>query len=199
MALDDGAPRLAIAANYGALPTDVLYDVLLRLPVKELCRLRLVCRSWRSLTSDPLFARAHSRHHPPHAIVLGFQSHEVDVIDLHSSIVVKRIPLGHRPGEVLSTHGDNVCISHGWGLAYVLNLTTGAVVADIDVESSSKVNAEKPRCVMGHVPSTGDYKLLRIQGRRSRSYNGGFFTSSSQTCEVMTLGGGGRNQPRWRN
>ncbi|KAF8664301.1 hypothetical protein HU200_054849 [Digitaria exilis] len=30
---------------------DVLHEVLLRVPAKELCRLRLICRSWRSLTS----------------------------------------------------------------------------------------------------------------------------------------------------
>ena len=29
--------------NGGVLPTDVLYEVLLRLPAKVLCRLRLVC------------------------------------------------------------------------------------------------------------------------------------------------------------
>jgi len=42
---------IALASqNDGLLPTNVLYEVLLRLPAKELCRLRLVCRSWRSLT-----------------------------------------------------------------------------------------------------------------------------------------------------
>ncbi|CAL4897550.1 unnamed protein product [Urochloa decumbens] len=198
MELDNGAARLAVAAsNYGAvLPVDVLYDILLRLPAKELCRLRLVCRSWRLLTSDPLFARAHLSRHPPHAVVLRYDRNEVHVIDLRGS-VIKRIRIGRGPGEVLSTHGDLACVSHGWGLAYVFNLSTGAMVADIDIESRSKVNAEKPVCVLGHVPATGEYKLLRIQDRSRMSYNnnGGFVTS----CEVMTLGGGGgRNRQRWR-
>ncbi|CAL4890758.1 unnamed protein product [Urochloa decumbens] len=190
MAHDEGARWLAVAAaNYGALPTDVLYDMLLRLPAKELCRLRVVCRSWRSLTSDPLFARAHSRCHSPHAVVLGFRR------------VVKRIPMGHRRGEVLSTHGDLLCVSHGWALAYVLNLTTGAVVADITVESRNKVNRDKPMCVMGHVPSTGEYKLLRIQSPSRDDYNNGMFVTPSQTsCQIMTLGdGGGQNRPLWRS
>ncbi|CAL4897519.1 unnamed protein product [Urochloa decumbens] len=198
MAHDEGAPWLAVAAaNYSALPTDVLYDVLLRLPAKELCRLRVVCRSWQSLTSDQLFARAHSRRHPPHAVVLGFRSNEVDVVDLHGR-VVKRIPIGHRRGKVLSTHGDLLCVSHGWGLAYLLNLTTGAVVADITVESRSKVNRDKPMCIMGYVPSTGEYKLLRIQSPSRDDYNNCMFVTPSQTCQIMTLGGGGgRNRPRW--
>ncbi|KAF8731991.1 hypothetical protein HU200_015941 [Digitaria exilis] len=56
-------PPLAVA-NDGVLPTDVLRDVLLRLPANVLCRFRLVCRSWRQLTFDPTFAEAHSRRYP---------------------------------------------------------------------------------------------------------------------------------------
>ncbi|CAL4897534.1 unnamed protein product [Urochloa decumbens] len=55
---DDDDARPLADGNYGVLPADVLYDILLRLPANHLCRLRLVCRSWRSLTSDPLFELA---------------------------------------------------------------------------------------------------------------------------------------------
>ncbi|CAL4897539.1 unnamed protein product [Urochloa decumbens] len=198
--LDDGAPPLAVvAANYGALPTDVLYDVLLRLPAKELCRLRLVCQSWRSLTSDPLFARAHSSRHPPYAVFLRHWSREVHVIDLHGS-VIKRIPIriGQRNWEALSTHGDLACISHGWGLAYIHNLATGAAVADIDAEHRRKVNAGRPVCLLGHVLSTGEYKVLRVKNGCDYSYSGGRRPTSPQTCEVMTLGSDGRSRSRWR-
>ncbi|CAL4904859.1 unnamed protein product [Urochloa decumbens] len=196
MEVDDGTPPLAVAAaNYGVLPVDVLYDVLLRLPAKELCRLRLVCRSWRSLTSDPLFAKAHSRRHPPHAVVLSYESNEVQVVDLHGHFV-KRIPIGQQlSAMVLTTQGDLACVSHGWGLAYVLSLATGAVIADTGIESRSKVNAEKPMCVLGRVPSTGEYKLLRIQSH-TRSYNNRCVVTTSQTCEVMTLGRRWRKRPR---
>lgn len=49
----------------GVLPPEMLHEVLLRLPAKPICRLRTVCRSWRSFTSDPLFAAAHAARHPP--------------------------------------------------------------------------------------------------------------------------------------
>jgi hypothetical protein len=59
------APPLADAViDYGPLPMDMLYDILLCLPSDEVCRKRLVCRTWRSLMSDTHFARAHA----PHAI-----------------------------------------------------------------------------------------------------------------------------------
>ncbi|TKW30960.2 hypothetical protein SEVIR_2G075350v4 [Setaria viridis] len=51
-------------ANDGVLPSELLHDVPLRLPADALCRLRLVCRSWRSLTSEPHFAEAHAARHP---------------------------------------------------------------------------------------------------------------------------------------
>nr|TKW28854.1 hypothetical protein SEVIR_3G356000v2 [Setaria viridis] len=44
------------------MPTDMLREVLLRLPADELCRPRLVCRSWRCLTSDPLHSSPRSTH-----------------------------------------------------------------------------------------------------------------------------------------
>ncbi|CAN6165479.1 unnamed protein product [Urochloa humidicola] len=83
--------------NDGVLPTDVLYEVLLHLPVDILCRFRLVCRSWRSLTSDPTFAKAHSFRHP---IIVGVRSvsgtwsnHdcEFQFVDALSGNTVKRI------------------------------------------------------------------------------------------------------------
>lgn len=49
--------ELAATANDSVLPTEVLFDILLRLPIKTLLRLRLVCRAWRDLlTSNPVFA-----------------------------------------------------------------------------------------------------------------------------------------------
>ena len=87
------APVALTNENDGLLPTDVLYEVLLRLPAKELCRLRLVCRAWRSLTSDPGFARAHASRHPP--LVAGiWNSTEVHLLDLTCrNIIVRRLPL----------------------------------------------------------------------------------------------------------
>ncbi|CAN6180583.1 unnamed protein product [Urochloa humidicola] len=51
-------------SNGGILPRDILFEILLRLPAKQLRGPRAVCRSWRSLLSDPLFAAAHAARHP---------------------------------------------------------------------------------------------------------------------------------------
>ncbi|KAL3742399.1 hypothetical protein ACJRO7_017814 [Eucalyptus globulus] len=44
------------------LPQEVLMDILKRLPMKLLLRLRCVCRSWRSAIDDPTFGPLHYRH-----------------------------------------------------------------------------------------------------------------------------------------
>ncbi|MCI08204.1 F-box/kelch-repeat protein, partial [Trifolium medium] len=41
------------------LPFDLIPDILIRLPVKLLLQLRCVCKSWKSLISDPIFAKKH--------------------------------------------------------------------------------------------------------------------------------------------
>ncbi|KAF8740938.1 hypothetical protein HU200_013684 [Digitaria exilis] len=97
-------------ANSGGLPMDVLFEVLLRFPTDELCRLRLVCRSWRSLTTDQVFATAHASRVVDltgiHTIRHG--RYEVCVVDL-SGNVVKRIPINH--DGVCITQIDLVCVS----------------------------------------------------------------------------------------
>ncbi|KAF8654689.1 hypothetical protein HU200_061490 [Digitaria exilis] len=89
---------------------DVLFEVLLRFPTDELCRLRLVCRSWRSLTTDQVFATAHASRVVDltgiHTIRHG--RYEVCVVDL-SGNVVKRIPINH--DGVCITQIDRVCVS----------------------------------------------------------------------------------------
>ncbi|CAL4906003.1 unnamed protein product [Urochloa decumbens] len=206
-------PAMALAAlprdadylannNDGVLPSDVLYEVLLHLPAKALCRLRLVCRSWRSLTSDPRFARAHSARHPLFIVVdLDRVESEIHIIDLYSGSIVKRISSAdlaqrvHGIGDLyrlMSTEASLVCVStttsdDGSVQDIVLNPTTGAVKILPDGNRSGLVNS----CILGYVPSTGEYKVLRLC----------FCATPEETfevaCEVIALGGCGDEQ-RWR-
>ena len=58
----DGCQTLTLLSSARSLPTlpfDLIPEILCRLPVKLLLQLRCVCKSWKSLISDPKFARKH--------------------------------------------------------------------------------------------------------------------------------------------
>jgi hypothetical protein len=74
-----------------------MYEILLRQPAKELCRLRAVCRSWRALTSSPLFLAAHKARHTNPLLAVGYAkgnstSIRFGVVDLSGGNALGRIP-----------------------------------------------------------------------------------------------------------
>jgi hypothetical protein len=90
-------PSRRSRAGVRRLPLDALYEVLLRVPAKDLCRLRAVCRPWRSLLSDPHFAAAHAARHPEPLIIAPAghtdrpsPGHLLDIMDL-TGRVIKRV------------------------------------------------------------------------------------------------------------
>ncbi|CAL5078982.1 unnamed protein product [Urochloa decumbens] len=111
-------------ADAGVLPTDVLHDVLLRLPAKALCRLRLVCKSWRSLISDPIFVATHTSGHPLVAGLHKGRLREVHIAELLSGNIVRRIRIP-QDCKRLTTQLDVVCASAWYPLLYVTTLDRG--------------------------------------------------------------------------
>lgn len=189
--------RTPAASNPGALPPDVLFDVLLRLPAKELCRLRAVCRSWRSLTVDPLFTGAHAARHPGPSLLAKFRDDEasIHVVDL-SGTVVKRIagPDGH---ELLCTRLDLACVATKGNSCRVLNPATGAAYALPESPALEHANCENLRdpytfFASGRVASTGECKVLRVFNRTEFDA-----FDQQQLFEVFTINGGASNA-RWR-
>uniref|UniRef100_A0A453LFZ9 F-box domain-containing protein n=1 Tax=Aegilops tauschii subsp. strangulata TaxID=200361 RepID=A0A453LFZ9_AEGTS len=113
-AMSSSEPRPRPAASFsGDLPEDALYEVLLRIPAKELCRLRAVCPAWRALTSDPPFVAAHMSRHRTAAPLLAIAYRDdsevngVAISDL-SGNVVRRIPVTGYEIVMVNQSGDAV-------------------------------------------------------------------------------------------
>ncbi|CAN6213511.1 unnamed protein product [Urochloa humidicola] len=94
MASQDGA------SIDGVLTQDALYEILLRVPARPLCRFRTVCRSWSSLLTDSHFAAAHTTHHrgdPLFAVCVASGAHgevaEIKLLDTNGH-TVKRLSVG---------------------------------------------------------------------------------------------------------
>ncbi|KAL6639670.1 hypothetical protein ACP70R_023400 [Stipagrostis hirtigluma subsp. patula] len=189
----DRSIRAATTCNDGELHSDMLREVLLRLPARQLCRLRAVCRAWRSLISDPAFVAAHASRHPGPLVAVGVIAGkfggmvELVLLDMSGNIR-KRVPAGGLRHEAkMLTHGhlaamalDGQCLR-----VRVVDMESGAVslVPDrIQVEHASDPRSQ----ATGGVPvlgraASGEHKLLRIS-RKGRD---------DQVCHVATIGGGG--------
>nr|CAB3452273.1 unnamed protein product [Digitaria exilis] len=163
-----------------SLPMDLVHDILLRLPASDTCRLRAVCRPWRALLSDPLFAAAHAFRHPYYPLIaIGYEASIgngrvlCDIVDL-SGRVVKRVLAagGSAPAaleRVMCAHHDHICVARGSSMScHVLNVTTGSihVLPEGLATEHAKHKQTSAHCwattAIGMVPSTGEYKVLRV-------------------------------------
>ncbi|TVU41316.1 hypothetical protein EJB05_14822, partial [Eragrostis curvula] len=186
----------------GFLPLDALYEILLRLPAKELCRLRAVCRPWRALLSDPRFIAAHAARHPGPLIVAGYHPLHWDssslfhIMDL-SGQVLKLFPkmeVWQSNEWVISAQLDLVCITKGRS-CILHNPATGSFFALPEgyAEEHSAETQDAHNCghliACGQVASTGQYKVLRV-------IDTFFYEQTLWLCEVFTLGSG--SDARWR-
>ncbi|CAL5089143.1 unnamed protein product [Urochloa decumbens] len=159
------------------LPLDLVYEILLHLPAKPLCRQRAVCRPWRSLLSDPLFIADHAARHPgPHLIASYIRNTEHDIlssiIDL-SGQIIRQI----RRKEVETVNGmaaGLVCIKTVHNGSYrLLNPSTGAVYHLLDrlvqehIDRGLKLSDYcQPVLLFGLAAGKGEYKVLRMLEHR---------------------------------
>ncbi|CAN6171292.1 unnamed protein product [Urochloa humidicola] len=191
------------------LPLDALFEILLRLTAKELCRLRAVSRPWRALLSDPHFIAAHAARHPGPLIVAGYGVGSgypdgniiCEIMDL-SGRVLKRIRAATGDGigmdSVVSTRLDFVEITRGLSCGCrLLNPATGAVtvlpeqLSDEHAALQLDILEYRAGFMFAKVALTGEYKALRVFDNTFDD------PSSEQLCEVFTIDG--RNSDaRWR-
>ncbi|KAG2695974.1 hypothetical protein I3760_07G036800 [Carya illinoinensis] len=133
------------------LPETVVVEILLRLPVKSLLRFRCVSKRWRSLISDPRFAKSHFRQASERSQRL--------LISSRSEILSLDCNVPFRDSSTLREHvvpslrrGRHVRIVDIW------NPSTGDVRKLPDPTFS--LRGENYWHGFGYDPSTDDYKLL---------------------------------------
>ncbi|CAN6165470.1 unnamed protein product [Urochloa humidicola] len=195
-------PRRRSRASVRPLPLDVLYEVLLRLPAKDLCRFRAVSQPWRALLSDKHFINAHAARHPEPLIVAAHNTYNLaagrllDIMDL-SGRVIKRVvkPGSPRAGRkewvrVTAVFLDVVCVQTRIDRGYLLlNPATGAVsalpqgFAEEHLSLARDISDYSHLIAIGKVASTGEYKVLRV-------LHG--YVDREQLCEVFILDGSTR-------
>lgn len=116
------------ASDAGFLPLDAMYEILLRLPAKDLCRLRAVCRPWRSLLSDSQFIAAHGARHPGPLIIASFHENDVE----HASLVEIMDLSGQSIKRVPREKGD-------WCRAWSVTLSVSRIIAAARADCSTQL------------------------------------------------------------
>lgn len=61
-----------LAAAPPHLSDDICAEILVRLPVKSVPRFRAVCKTWRDITTGPLFLAAHARRQPAKVVLYTY-------------------------------------------------------------------------------------------------------------------------------
>lgn len=153
------------------LPEDVIVEILLRLPVKPLVRFRCVSKHWRSLISDPHFAKSHFNRasgqtqrlllHTPS----GLGSLEVDApFEDGSALRELVLPIKRQYRDVRIVGSCNglvcVCLLRDPIEFYVWNPSTGDYrkLSDPGFSPNSDINAYMRG--FGYDSSTDGYKLF---------------------------------------
>ncbi|XBI74847.1 hypothetical protein VPH35_068308 [Triticum aestivum] len=176
-------------ANDGVLPLDLLYDILVRLPVKPICRFRAVCTSWHSLLCHPDFIA--TAHGPNIAIGVCYDRPGY-VLDMDSGDVIKRVSIdaSSQHGRTLPHETASINLSRAVlvddkdGRLCLFDRITGAVKLLLDPLSSAHMSISY---TLGCVAFTGEYKVLTV----ANSVNHG-----QQICKILTLDDNGGE--RWR-
>ncbi|KAG2534954.1 hypothetical protein PVAP13_9NG076700 [Panicum virgatum] len=123
---------------------------------------------------------------------------DVRLVDVSSGVVVARLG-GLSSGGHLGAAGGLVCLVSAKATVRVIDPATGAATNVVGAAAPGDTapahngrRARPPLHVFGHVPATGEYKVLRISAAAAAAPG----QSQSQSCEILTIGD--REPQRWR-
>ncbi|XP_066342206.1 putative F-box protein At4g09190 [Miscanthus floridulus] len=166
-----------------SLPEDIIFDVLVGLPVKALCRFRCESKAWRALISDPAFV-ASQRSHAGRLIVAAFGSwpdYELRLLDMQGNVL--RVFEAWGSHDHRSTRMDLIFVKRRWQGAMIIDpaarrsFTVGRHAHDEEIRWSNYS--------FGRAAPSGAYKVLHLS------------KTHTTVCEVATITGDGA-EPTWR-
>ncbi|CAN6171364.1 unnamed protein product [Urochloa humidicola] len=192
------------SSNDGVLPhQDVLYEILLRVPARSLCRFRAVCKPWLFLLTDPPFVAAHTARHrgnPLFTVAVevdgGTKGNvaEIKLLDT-SGHGVKMVSTGlASPLIQMRPHIDLVllrglsCDHHRLFLESIalrlLDPATG-IVSSLPTPNRNGSNNPSSFVLGRTMSSTGGHGEYKVLSLNSSPY------ATTEPCKVLTVGGGG--------
>ncbi|XP_072990286.1 F-box/LRR-repeat/kelch-repeat protein At1g09650-like [Typha latifolia] len=177
------------------LPYDVIANILSRLSMKVLWKLRYVSKAFSARISDPLFIQSHRSRSDPLAVVIFSnegcvkKNFHVRISDMEEALrgagnntMVKEISNLDFLGDFISfpSRLSLVCMIDALQRTWVLDPATERLT----LLPNSNYSNVRPRAFLGfgRVASTGEYKIVSI------FYTDDDGNCTSQACEVFTFG-----------
>ncbi|CAM0905617.1 unnamed protein product [Alopecurus aequalis] len=177
------------------LPSDAVYEILLRLPERTLCRFRVVCRSWRSLTTDPLFIQTYETYHRPEPLlVVANDGGDVHTVDLAGNVVKKLCNTHVTRATAPCPHFGPMCLVRTRTTVGILDLAAGTVYASLPADGFGHTKARRggsayrASYALGRAATSGEHKVLRILHPITMD------SRQEQRCDVFTLDGSWRQR-----
>ncbi|KAM0871302.1 hypothetical protein ACQ4PT_008326 [Festuca glaucescens] len=134
------------------IPSDMLQEILVKLPTKDVLRSCRVSRLWRSVVSDPSFRNLHADTYVDEASVFNVSSGKaMCTFPIPSHYGLANVCFAYdRDGS----RGSNVCFAYG--LAIVCNPATGERLTLPKPPANDKIRM----FALGFSPPTKEYKLF---------------------------------------
>ncbi|XP_028752150.1 putative F-box protein At3g10430 [Neltuma alba] len=111
-----------------SLPSEIVINILKRLPVKSIVRFQSVCKNWKNLFKTPHFIAEHARHssHENPLLLL----HEKDFVSNGKPPSLRLLNYNMETIEVLSIPSID-CLKHGWK---IIGSCNGLLCAGVDLD-----------------------------------------------------------------
>ncbi|KAK3124704.1 hypothetical protein QOZ80_7BG0590940 [Eleusine coracana subsp. coracana] len=197
-----GAASKANDDNMLMLPIDIVHKIFQNIPARQLCRLRTVCKSWRSLLCDPAFVKVYDAQQKPLVVVVVTGGHHVKTVefvmmDLCTGNVVKRVPAGWMGQDWSKMHVHHhlaaIALDQRCLRLRVVDLESGAVSVvpnklQVEHPHDSRSKANCVALVVGRA-ATGEHKAFRV--REDSMCN-------QQFCHIIDLEGDCDSNRHWR-
>ncbi|KAL6656201.1 hypothetical protein ACP70R_007027 [Stipagrostis hirtigluma subsp. patula] len=182
------------------IPPDVIEEILLRLPARSLLRLRIVCKQWCNMISNPRFIMEHAYRAPEH-LLLYLPKVEIPpsktLIPCRATFIDEKWSLSGFAASHMDPDSRFFASCNGllcFYKTYTLKITNPA--------TGQSLHLSKPDSILlydfhylysfGYVPVTGEYKLVHFLRELQRYKSGQPF--HFDTIQVYTLG-----DDKWRD
>ncbi|KAM7466470.1 hypothetical protein LguiB_014032 [Lonicera macranthoides] len=181
------------------LPSEILFNIFLKLTVKSLIRCKSVCHSWRQFLCDPYFVRVHpSQNQSPKLVVNTFNSfYTVDYEETYGVAVPQNIPFTYPYHmEIACSCNGLVCLTipQGKRQSQYKVVLWKPLTGDYNMlPNVNPLTDNWQRIGFGYDSSADDYKLVRIITREFIDAKQEFHESKCQV-DLYSL-----NAHSWKN